>query len=133
MVNNYHDDTFTVSVFVQGYSENGDLAFIIVPKIQAQTEIPSITLHEEWYSTKLTMTVRRQKGYRDGVGEKGNSLVDDLPVAGLSKCYDERTNAKQLDEPSFVHTPSKHESVEKKHEGFVLDGVAAENLQSDVG
>jgi len=120
MVTNYQDDTFTVSVLIQGYSEKGDMAFIIVPKIQAQTKISSTTLHEEWHSTKLTGTVRRQKGFRDGVGDKGNSLVEDLPVAGLSQSYDDRTNAKGQDEPSFEHTPSKHESAEEKTEGFVL-------------
>ena len=130
MVTNYRDDTFTVSVLVQGYSEKGDMAFIIVPKIQAQTKIPSITLHEEWHSTNLTGTVRRQKGFRDGVGDKGNSLVEDLPVAGLSQSYDDRTNAKGQDEPSFEHTPSKHESAEKRPEGFVLDGVAAETCRA---
>jgi hypothetical protein len=130
MVTNYRDETFTVSVYVQGYCDKGDMAFVIVPKIQAQTMIASTTLHEEWHSTKLTGTVRRQKGFRDGVGDKGNSLVEDLPVAGLSQSYDDRTNAKGQDEPSFEHTPSKHESAEKRPEGFVLDGVAAETCRA---
>ena len=48
MVSNCQGEVFSVSIYAQGYSESGDMAFVIVPKIQAQAKIPRITLHEGW-------------------------------------------------------------------------------------
>ena len=70
---------------------------------------------KQWWSTEpMLLTTRKAKGFRDGVSEKGNSLLDDLPELGLSACFDElvREQPDKPDTSSFIHTPSKHESVE---------------------
>ena len=92
---NHKDASFRVVFFVHGYSADQSAAFITVPSVEAQCEVPRDILqgneHSDWYSEPMLFTTLHQSTFVDGMSSTGSSMFMPTPVPTLSASIDELT------------------------------------------
>ena len=92
---NLEDTSFQVVFFVHGYSNDQSTAFITVPSVEAQYEVPRNILqddkHGEWRSEPMLFTTLHSSTFVDGLSSAGVSMFMPTPVPTLNSLIDELT------------------------------------------
>jgi len=92
---NLEDTSFQVVFFVHGYSNDQSTAFITVPSVEAQYEVPRNILQDdkpgEWHSEPMLFTTLHSSTFVDGMSSTGSSMFMPTPVPTLNSLIDELT------------------------------------------
>ena len=111
---NMRGETFQLSLLVEGYSQDNEHAYVVIPKIHVQTKVLTSVLHNDddlgWRLEQLTTTVRRL-AYADGLSERGESLFlcipDDDISASIAKMTADDEDVEEFTAPPFTPTSLK--------------------------